>query len=157
MKRYNSSYFNEKMKIKKEKSLNECVWVYVSLWPLWPCLSVRAEAIRESESRSIPSSLGDKIKAFRQSKRSLPCALAHNIPPFTHPVAMEMQLRPFKQFLGSAVSLGHWHAHKHTQKHTMYRHVFLISIYTCMLLLGELLPSFSLSLIHKHKDWYSFS
>lgn len=71
------------------------------------CLSIRAGAIRPSESGSIPSCHGDKIKAFRQPKRSLPCALAHNVPLLKHPVAMEMQLWPFKSFLGPAVSLGH--------------------------------------------------
>ena len=40
-------------------------------------------------------------------ERSLPCSLAHNVPPLKHPVAMERQLRPFKSFLGPAVSLGH--------------------------------------------------
>lgn len=60
------------------------------------CLSIRAGAIRPSESGSIPSCHGDKIKAFRQPKRSLPCALAHNVPLLKHPVAMEMQLQPFK-------------------------------------------------------------
>lgn len=71
------------------------------------CLSIRAGAIRPSESGSIPSRHGDKIKAFRRPERSLPCSLAHNVPPLKHPVTMEMQLWPFKSFLGPAVSLGH--------------------------------------------------
>lgn len=71
------------------------------------CQSIRGGAIRPSESGSIPSHHGDKIKAFQRPERSLPRSLAHNTPPLKHPVAMEMQLWPFKSFLGSAVSLGH--------------------------------------------------
>lgn len=102
------------------------------------CLSIRAGAIRASESGSIPSCHGDKIKAFRQPKRSLPCALAHNVPLLKHPVAMEMQLWPFKSFLGPAVSLGHWHTHTQTHNALTRR---LINIYTCTLLSGALFPS----------------
>lgn len=60
------------------------------------CLSIRAGAIRPSESGSIPSCHCDKIKAFRRPERSLPCSPAHNVPPLKHPVAMEVQLWPFK-------------------------------------------------------------
>ena len=109
------------------------------------CLSIRAGAIRPSESGSIPSCHGDKIKAFRQAKRSLPCALAHNVPPFKHPVSMEMQLWPFKSFLGPAVSLGHWHTC--TQTHNAST-CHLINIYTCTLLSRVLLLSLTHPLTH---------
>ncbi len=105
------------------------------------CLSIRAGAIRPSESGSIPSCYGDKIKAFRRPERSLACSLAHNVPPLKHPAAMEMQLWPFKSFLGPAVSLGQWHTRTQAHNASTCRP---INSYTCTVL------SEGLFLTHAH-------
>lgn len=119
--------------------------------PLFPgdlsglcCLSIRAGAIRPSESGSIPSHYCDKIKAFQRPEQSLPCSLAHNVLPLKHPVVMELQLCPFKSFLSPVVPLGHWHACTKTHNSLAW---CLINSFTCTL------PSGTLCLSQTHVYW----